>query len=250
MWREYGRYCITSDVLAVCNAANDSGIDDIMLYDIHYAGCKEYNVMLEKLPSNVRVFDVPNRSFLWRRLRGQAAWKPYGLITVGAHAMNGIENAYFPHSIQTPPIESIILNGRPIGEVSMEVHNFNDMPYIANIGCAASHDEALGLSKNVSCITVKDKAKKFEPTYEEAFAIIYDGVCSALKEYDKKECCTYTGFCEFAVNLCEGFHFEAPNRISWKGSFDERTAFFEAPSVEIGFEILDIVREMIRRKDE
>ena len=180
MWREYGRYCITSDVLAVCNAANDCGINEIMLYDIHYAGCKKYNVMLEKLPSNVRVFD---------------------------------------------------------------------MPYIANIGCAASHEEALGLSNNVSCITVKDKAKQFEPTYEEAYIIIYDGVRSALKEYDKKECCTFTGYCEFEVNLCERFYFEAPDRISWKGSFDERTAFFEAPSVEIGFEILDIVRDMIRKNE-
>ena len=102
-------------------------------------------------------------------------------------------------------IQSIILNVRSIGEISMEVHNFKDMPYIANIGCAASHDEALGLSRSISCIAVKDKAKKFEPTYEEAYSIIYDGVRSALKEYDEMECCTYTGFCEFAVNLCEGF---------------------------------------------
>ena len=41
MWRSYGRSCITSDVLAVCNAAIDAGIDDILLYDMHFAGCTE-----------------------------------------------------------------------------------------------------------------------------------------------------------------------------------------------------------------
>lgn len=37
-WRKYGRDCITSDALAICNAAVDFGIDDILLYDGHFAG--------------------------------------------------------------------------------------------------------------------------------------------------------------------------------------------------------------------
>ena len=49
LWRTYGRKCITSDVLAVCNAAVDSGIEDILLYDEHFAGCEEFNVELDKL---------------------------------------------------------------------------------------------------------------------------------------------------------------------------------------------------------
>ena len=50
LWRSYGRPCITSDVLAVCSAATEMGIDEILLLDMHYAGCREYNVELEKLP--------------------------------------------------------------------------------------------------------------------------------------------------------------------------------------------------------
>ena len=79
LWRSYGRSCITSDVLAVCNAATQMGIEDILLYDMHFAGCKEHNVQLEKLPSMVRTFDLPNREVWWSRIRGQAAMEPYGI---------------------------------------------------------------------------------------------------------------------------------------------------------------------------
>lgn len=248
-WRTYGRHCITSDVLAVCNAANEYGIDDIMLYDIHYAGCREYNVILEKMPSNVRVFDVPQRCFDWRRIRGQAMWEPYGIITVGAHAMNHVEQAYFPHSIQSPPIDHILWNGRPIGEVSMEVLNFKNTPYIANVGCAASHAEAKALSEHVTCITVKDKSSGFEPAYQETYPLIYAGVLEALKDYKNKSCCVCEEPCSFELSLSEGYHFQIPERISWKGSFTEKKAVFEALTVEIGWEILDAIRELIRRKD-
>ena len=60
-WRKYGRDCITSDALAICNAAIDFGINDILLYDAHFAGNHEFNIKLEKLPSGVRVFDVQDR---------------------------------------------------------------------------------------------------------------------------------------------------------------------------------------------
>ena len=94
-WRNYGRECITSDVLAVCTAAVDFGIDEILLYDGHFAGNPEFNVLLDKLPKVVRIFDVPNRCFDWRRIRGQAEQEPFGLITVGQHARNGTENWNF-----------------------------------------------------------------------------------------------------------------------------------------------------------
>lgn len=167
LWRSCGRSCITSDVLAVCNAANDFGIDEILLYDEHFAGCKESNIETEKLPKNVRLFDLPDRCCFWSRIRGQAAWEPFGIITVGQHARNGEPNAYFPHTIHTPPLESVYINGIHAAEIGQSVMCFSGTPYIANIGCAASHKEAKELSPNVSCITVKDKSKGYEPSAEE-----------------------------------------------------------------------------------
>ena len=101
-WKNSGRDMMTSDVKAVCEAANEFGIDEIFLYDAHYAGNPEHNVKLEELPSNVIIADVPNRCFDWRRIRGQAVQKPFGIITVEQHARYGEENAYFPHTIQSP----------------------------------------------------------------------------------------------------------------------------------------------------
>ncbi len=85
-WRIQGREKMTSDVLAVCEAAEEFGIDEILYYDAHYAGNPESNVLLDKLPCNVRLVDTPDRCFYWRRIRGQAEIQPFGLITLGQHA--------------------------------------------------------------------------------------------------------------------------------------------------------------------
>lgn len=248
LWRSCGRSCITSDVLAVCNAANDFGIDEIMLYDEHFAGCEEYNIETEKLPKNVKLFDIPDRCSLWGRIRGQAALKPYGIITVGQHARNGEPNAYFPHTIHTPPLESFYINGRNIAEIGVGVMCFEGTPYIANIGCAASHKEARELSPNVSCISVKDKSMGWEPSAEETYPIIYKGVREALENIGDKTPCVVGKDVECIMTVTEGYYYDAPDRFFWKGSFEERKAVWEAPNIEIGLALYDYVHQYIRKR--
>ncbi|NLM05953.1 MAG: M55 family metallopeptidase [Tissierellia bacterium] len=245
LWREYGREYLTSDILAVCEAVNDSGVDEIMLYDSHFAGDAEYNVIIEKLPSNVRFFDVPDRCFYWRRIRGQAMWEPYGIITVGQHARYGEKNAYFPHSIQSPPIKAIWINDYNIAEIGSSVLNFCGTKYLANIGDEASHREAKELSKTVSCITVKDKERNWEPSPAETYPIIYQGVLDAFKNINKKEPIIIEGSCNCSLELVDGYHFEAPKDFPWKGSFSSTEAKWEAPNVEIALELFNDVRECI-----
>lgn len=244
-WKEYGKEYLTSDILAVCEAANEFGIDDILIYDGHFAGNSEHNIILEKLPDNVRFFDTPDRCFYWRRIRGQASWNPYGLITVGQHARYGEQDAYFPHTIQSPPIKKLTLNGIHIAEIGMAVLNFLDVKYIANIGCKASMREALELSDTVATIAVKDKSKKWQPNIEETYKIIKDGVLKALTNIDKMKSVTVKPPYIFSMSLLEGFNFQVPNEISWKGSFDGNTAYWEAPDVEIGLEIFNYIRDLI-----
>lgn len=138
LWREYGRKCITSDVLAVCQAAHECGIGEILIYDRHYAGEPEHNIIVDELPRNIKLFDTWNRCFDWRRIRGQAELEPFGLITVGQHARYGETDAYFPHTIQSPPIKALQVNGKNIAEIGMCAYSFFGTKYIANVGCMAS----------------------------------------------------------------------------------------------------------------
>ncbi len=248
-WREHGRECITSDVLAVANAAVDFGIDDILLYDAHFAGNTEFNVILEKLPPAVRVFDIPDRCMFWRRIRGQAALRPFGLITVGQHARYGVpaDVAYFPHTIQSPPLKSFFCNGIHVAEIGMAVLNFDDTPYLANIGDAASMGEALELSGKIVTVPVKDKAKGWEPSPAETYPLIYAGTTQALKQADKAEIPTFGACNEFYMEVCDGYRFDTSAKISWKGTVNETRADWTAPSLEIGLELFHYVRDLIRK---
>ncbi len=245
LWQDYGRGALTSDVLAVCQGANDAGADEILLYDGHFAGCREFNVLLDRLPDNVRVFDVPNREFYWRRIRGQAAWEPWAIVTVGQHARYGEPDAYFPHTIQSPPIKAFWVNGLHLAEIGTAVTAFRGTPYAANVGCAASHREARELCETVSCITVKDKAKGWEPTPEETFPLIRTGVRDALLDIAHKKPFQMEGPCQCALEVCEGFLFDPPAHFPWKGSFSPRRAEWEAVSPEIAMELFHVVRACI-----
>lgn len=244
-WRTIGREYMTSDVLAVCEAANEFGIDEILIYDGHFAGKPEHNIIKEKLPSNVKFFDTPDRCFFWRRIRGQADWKPYGIITVGQHARYGEKNAYFPHTIQSPPIKEITLNGMHIAEIGTDVLNFQGVKYIANVGCEASMKEARELSDTVATISVKDKAKGWEPSIKETYPIIKKRVLEALINSENMKAVNIEEPYEFSMTLTEGFSYNIPDKISWKGSFNKNKATWEAPSVDIGLELFNYVREYI-----
>lgn len=244
-WRSIGREYMTSDVLAVCEAANEFGIDEVLIYDGHFAGDPEHNIMIDKLPSNVKFFDTPDRCFWWRRIRGQADWEPYGIITVGQHARFGEKNAYFPHTIQSPPIKKVTINGIHIAEIGTAVLNFQGVKYIANVGCAASMKEARELCDTVAVIPVKDKSRGWKPSIEETFPIIKNGVLEALRNRDNMKSVNISKPYKFSMSLLEEYKYNIPQRISWKGNFNENEAFWEAPSVEIGLEIFNYVREYI-----
>jgi len=246
-WRKYGRDCITSDTLAVCNAASDFGIDDILLYDSHFAGNPEFNIILEKLPPVVRVFDVPDRCFFWRRIRGQAEQRPFGIITVGQHARYGEADAYFPHTIQSPPIKNILINGKHIAEIGCAALNFDATPYLANIGCQASMREALELSDSIITIPVKDKSKKWEPSPEETYPLIYDGVIKALEIAGNAKIPKVKSPYDFSMALCDGYIFETHKDLRWKGTISDENANWTAPSIEIGLELFNYVRELIKK---
>ena len=99
---------------------------------------------------------------------------------------------------------------------------FCDVPYLANIGCAASHKEALELSPNITCITVKDKARAWEPSHEETYPIIFNGVIEAIRDYDNKTAYPSQDHWVCELKLTDTHYFEGPNSFPWKGSFTIR----------------------------
>ena len=244
-WKYYGKDQMTSDVLAVCEAVNEFGIEEIFYYDAHFAGYQESNVHLDMLPSNVVIPDTPDRCFYWRRIRGQAQVNPVGIITVGQHARYGEPDSYFAHTIQSPPISEILLNGIHIAEIGTAVLNFAGIPYIANIGCAASEKEAKELSLNVTHISVKSKKDNWEPSAKETYSIIKSGVLKALEDMDNKTSPIFEAPYKFEMKLTSGYCFDYTKEISWKGQVQENYVIWEAPDIEIGLEIFNYVRELI-----
>lgn len=147
-WSTFGKDCITSDVKAVCAAAVEFGIDDILIYDGHYAGNPEPNIRINELPQIARFVEVPNRCIDWRRIRGHIQSDPYGMVFVSQHAPYGTENAYFAHTIQ-PRFKELTVNGFSIAEIGSALYNLQGIKFLANIGDQASMPEANALCPKV-----------------------------------------------------------------------------------------------------
>lgn len=244
LWRKTGRKFLTSDILAVCEAANESNIDEIMLYDGHFAGDAEHNILLELLPSNVKVFDTENRCFDWRRIRGQADQHPIGVITVGQHARYGEINAYFPHTISYP-ITKLKINNFIVSELGKSIFNFCGTKYLANIGDMASMKEALEICPNVSCIPVKNKLTKWKPTPSETFEIIKNAVKKAISTYNEKDYINLDPPYSFYLEVEDKYYFNYPEQLTWIGQFHKNKAYWTAPSLEMGLELFNFVRELL-----
>lgn len=246
-WFKIGRTYMTSDLLAVCEAVNEFGVDEIFYYDSHFAGNSEPNVIVESLPDNLVMADVEDRCFYWRRIRGQAEINPIGLITIGQHARNGEKHGYFAHTIQSPPIKEIRLNGIHIAEIGFSVLNFHDVPYVANVGCASSEKEARELNPNVTHLSCKSKEDNWEPSIEVTYSIIKEGIIKALNDLENKTKTILEGPYRFEMTLMDGYYFDQKKSISWKGEVEKDIATWESPDIEIGLELFNYVRELIRQ---
>jgi D-aminopeptidase len=125
------------------------------------------------------------------------------------------------------------------------VLNFDETPYLANIGDAASMKEALELSGKIVTVAVKDKAKGWEPSPEETYPLIYAGTMKALEQAAQAEVPVFNLPLEFSMEVCDGFVFDTSQTISWKGAVSKEKAEWTAPSIEIGLELFHSVRELI-----
>lgn len=175
-WRLQGRALMTSDVKAVCEAAGESGVDEIVLCDAHDNGRKSFNVLLEKLPVKIRAVKRPYLPGTARRMTQK---EPYGIIMVGMYAMYG-SRGFASHTIQSPPIGCITLNGVRIGEIGLELASFMDVKFLAIFGEASAVEEARRLCPGVHGYAVKSLEKNWFPTAQENYQKIREITIKAL----------------------------------------------------------------------
>ncbi len=247
-WEKYGRDCITQDCQAVCDAAFSFGIEEILIFDAQAKGKNQFNIKAECLKGNVRLLNVTDELFYRKRIRSLAGEQPVGLITVGMHARNGETHAYFPKTIVSPPVSAFYLNEVHISEIGSAVLSFEHVPYIANIGCAASMREAAELVKTVVQIPVKDKLQKWEPKPEDTYTVIYNGVVTALNRAALAHSPSVKQPFDFMLELSDEYTFKTEKKSVWSGKFLNHVCKWSAPTIEVGMVFLNYAMERVFKK--
>jgi len=253
-WRSEGRRLVTSDVKAVCDAANEFGIDEIVIEDEHDNGKRTPNLLVKDLPRNARVLRRPHLPGKARKaIRGE----PFGMVFVGQHAMKS-GGGFAAHTI-APHIGAVTLNGVRVGEIGLELATFMDVPLLAVAGEEAAVAEARALCPNVVGIPVKSLERKWFPAAEETAPAIRRGVTSALRERDKATGLQLTAPFRFTMEPAEDYIFDPDKKMPlrwltrafyfgrYNGRLTSREASWEAKTIVRGIYALQCARMFLRK---
>jgi len=256
LWQSEGRALVTSDVKAVCDAANEFGIDEIIVEDEHDNGKREPNLLVTDLPANVRVLRRPHLPGKARKVvRGQ----PYGMVFVGQHAMYG-GGGFAPHTIQSPPIGAITLNGVRVGEIGLELVQFMGAPLLAVVGEEAAIAEAKALCPRVVGIPVKSLEKNWFPSADETRPAIRRGAFDALRTRTEATGLDLKPPFRFTLTSADGYVFDPARKMPLRwltrffffrvygGKLAEREAAWEAKTVLRGLYVLHCARMFLRKQ--
>jgi D-aminopeptidase len=254
-WLSEGRSLITSDVRAVCDAASEYGIDEIIIDDEHDNGKREPNLLVTDLPSNARVLRRPHLPGKARKvLRGE----PFGMIFVGQHAMAG-GGGFAPHTI-APNIGAVTLNGVRVGEIGLELAQFMGAPLLAVVGEEASIAEAKALCPRVVGIPVKSLEKSWFPSADETRPAIRRGVLDALRARNNGGGLNLEPPYRFTLAPSEGYVFDRNKKMPLRrlirffffrvvgGQLREQEASWETKTVLRGLYALHCARVFLRKK--
>jgi len=256
VWQKEGRRFITSDVKAVCEAANEFGIDEIILNDSHDNGHREPNVLVKELPDNVRVV---RRPYLPGKPRHRVRGELYGVIIVGQHAMHG-GGGFAPHTIQSPPIGEVTLNGSEVGEIGLELALFMDARLLAVVGEQAAVEEAKALCPNTVGIPVKSLEKNWFPLASETRTVIRDKTLEALRRRDEANVLHLEPPFRFTLKTTETYSFDPKKRffLRWlskliffglcKGRLSETEASWQTKTIIGGLYALHCTRGFMKKR--
>jgi D-aminopeptidase len=256
LWRKEGRGFVTSDVKAVCEAANEFGIDEIVINDEHDYGNREPNLLVDQLPRNIRMVNRPHMPGTPRKMVQK---DPFGIIIVGQHARYG-GGGFAPHTIQSPPIAGVSLNGLEVGEIGLELALFMDVKFLAIVGEEAAMREARELCPNVVTVPVKSLEKNWFPTAGENYPIIKEKVVQALNQREAADGFHLDPPYRFSLKLTEDYYFDPGKRffLRWlaklfffemyQGRMHLQEAFWETKKIVSGLYGLQSARGFMSKK--
>jgi D-aminopeptidase len=255
-WQQEGRRYITSDLKAVCEAANEFGIDEIIINDDHDSGHREPNVLVKELPGNVRVLRRPHLPGTPRR-KVQA--DPFGIIIVGQHAMVG-SGGFASHTIQSPPIGGVTVNGIALGEIGIELALFMGVKFLAIVGEEAAVDEARALCPEVVGCPVKSLDRNWFPSAEENFPRIKEKIREALERRATAGSLHLPPPYKFSLKTTDDYYFD-PDRsfpFRWlakfyffrlyKGAMGEKEVSWTAKKFVSGINTIYMMRMFMRKR--
>jgi D-amino peptidase len=255
LWQKEGRRFVTSDVKAVCEAAKEFGIEEIVINDEHDYGNREPNLLVDQLPGNIRMVRRPHMPNTPRKMVQK---DPYGIIIVGQHARYG-GGGFAPHTIQSPPIAEVMLNGLSVGETGLELALFMDVKFLAIIGEEAAVKEASALCPNVVTVPVKSLEKNWFPSAQENYPTIKEKVLHSLRQRENADSFHLDPPYQFSLKPTEEFYFDPEKRflLRWlanyyffrmyKGRMEPRLATWETKKIISGLYGLQITRLYMRK---
>lgn len=255
-WQREGRGYVTSDLKAVCEAANEFGIDEIIVNDEHDFGNRQPNVFVDELPGNVRLVRRPHLPGTPRKMTQK---EPFGIIMVGQHAMYA-GGGFAPHTIQSPPIGKVTLNGLPIGEIGLELALFMDVKFLAIIGEEAAVKEAQAICPTVVGCPVKSLERNWFPTAKENYALIKEKTLQALRQREEAGSFHTSAPYEFSLELTDEYRFDPHKRFpfrwladllfyrSYKGVMEEKTITWKTKKITSGLNTTYMMRAYARKQ--
>ena len=108
---EQARQWMTAEVIAACNAAFDTGIDEIVVSDSHGNG---QNLLLDQLPDNVQVVRSWPRPLCM--MEGVDVGTYIGAMLIGYHSGASDMRGVLAHTLSGRAIAEVRLNGRAASE--------------------------------------------------------------------------------------------------------------------------------------
>ena len=108
---EQAREWMTAEVVAACNAAFESGIEEIVVSDSHGNG---QNILLDKLPDNVQLVRSQPRPLIM--MEGIDIGEYIGALFIGYHTGGSDLRGVLAHTLHGGAISELRINGRVASE--------------------------------------------------------------------------------------------------------------------------------------